>query len=462
MSKAGEENIVIIGGGYSGTLTAVNLLRAGVSNHNLIIIDTEVEIGRGLAYGTWDDNLLLNVPVGNMSALHDIPKHFLTYCKQIDPAFNEGSFVSRRIYGDYLEFTLSEAEQSAKKTIERIVGVVQAVHRNGESGSFLVELLDGRKFNAVKVILALGHFHPQAPIRNGSFDSRFYINNPWDFSALDQVPKDPPILIIGTGLTAVDALFRITSTGHKKVILMSRRGLLPHPHRSSPRPPHENAFPDYLNKDVLTVRYCLRTLRENVIKRVSRGEDWRDVFNELRSYTPEIWDRFSLGEKKRFLRHVVSFWDIHRHRLAPVSFNRLEKLLASGKVSILAARLIVCDGRSNSCSVTVLPRGSSDYENLLIGAIVNCTGPNTDITKISDPLIKQLLDDGYISQDQTKLGLVVNDQYEVIGRDGNSISGLFYVGPMLKAKYWEAIAIPELRKHTKKLATYIKAKSSVL
>lgn len=43
---------------------------------------------RGLANRCWDDNLLLNVPAGNMSALTDEPDHFVTYCQGIDPAFN--------------------------------------------------------------------------------------------------------------------------------------------------------------------------------------------------------------------------------------------------------------------------------------------------------------------------------------------------------------------------------------
>jgi len=448
-------DIVIIGGGYSGTLTAVNLLNIGLGNKDVIMIDSQPQACRGLAYGTWDDNLLLNVPAGNMSALYDVPNHFLSYCQTIDPAFNEGSFVSRRIYGDYLEFTLSEAEQSAEKTIQRITGTVQSVRREVASSTFCVTLLDGSTIQANKVILALGHFQPKSPIASTQLSQIPYIQNPWDISALDHVRHDLPILILGTGLTAIDALFRITSTGHSNVILMSRKGLLPQAHRSTPKPPTKNSFPEFLNKENLTVRQAFKALRESIRNRSAEGEDWRDSINELRPYTPEIWSKFSIKEKKRFLRHAVGFWDIHRHRLPPVAHNRLEKLITTEQATVLAARLKYIEQQNGEYTAVVLPRGSSKYKKLPVGAVINCTGPNTDVSSVTTPLVKQLLTEGLISKDEIGLGIQMNDQYEVIDADKHPISGLFYVGPMLKSKYWEAIAVPELRRHTNKIAHFV-------
>src|SRR3954463_16587463 len=108
------KTITIVGAGFCGALTAVNLLRQNPGGTvRIILVERGARPGRGLAFGTWDDNFLLNVPAGNMSALADDPNHFVQFCQNIDPAFNSATFVSRRIYGDYLEVTLQqEAERN--------------------------------------------------------------------------------------------------------------------------------------------------------------------------------------------------------------------------------------------------------------------------------------------------------------------------------------------------------------
>src|SRR5258705_907706 len=100
--------VLIVGAGFCGTLTAVDILRqCAAEDVQIVLVERRRTIGRGLAYSTWDDNLLLNVPAGNMSALADDPAHFVAYCQEIDPALNAASFVPRRFYGDYLESTLA-------------------------------------------------------------------------------------------------------------------------------------------------------------------------------------------------------------------------------------------------------------------------------------------------------------------------------------------------------------------
>lgn len=457
MTTNTKSDIVIIGGGFSGTLTAVNLLNLGLGNREVAIIDSNPQICRGLAYGTGDDNLLLNVPAGNMSALHNMPEHFLRYCQTIDPAFNEGSFVSRRIYGDYLEFALTEAEQKAGRSILRLSGTVLSVRPQVATNHFCVKLADDSTIHAPKIVLALGHFPPLTPLPPTQLDHVLYINNPWDFSAFDHVPRDKQILILGTGLTAIDTLFKLTSAGHKNITLMSRKGLLPHPHRATPKPPSKNSFPLFLDVENLTVRYAIKALRESIRGRCRDGEDWRDAINELRPYTPEIWSKFSTAEKKRFLRHIVGFWDIHRHRLSPVAFNRLEKLVATKQATILAGRLVDVIQQKDKSIATIQPRGGAENKQLSIGTIINCTGPNSDIEQVASPLIQQLLSEGLIARDELGLGILINDQYEVINANNQSVAGLYYIGPMLRSKYWEAIAVPELRRHAQQVADSILA-----
>lgn len=92
--------IAIIGGGFSGTVLAIQLLRIGLLQTNSIaLIEKAPRIGPGLAYSTEDECCLLNVPVGNMSALADDLGHFVRYCQETDPTITPSSFVPRQLYG---------------------------------------------------------------------------------------------------------------------------------------------------------------------------------------------------------------------------------------------------------------------------------------------------------------------------------------------------------------------------
>jgi len=454
-----RRTIVVIGAGYSGALTAVNLLRAAAEPAvSIVLIERRSRFGRGLAYQTWDDNLLLNVPAGNMSALADDPGHFVAYLHGVDPAFHAGSFVSRRIYGDYLEHCLAEAEQSSNSTLRKRAGDVASVRRGGSGQDFVVTLASGETVSAARVVLAPGHFPPADPLPPSDFfRSRAYIANPWDFDALDHADASRAVAILGAGHTAVDVLFRLTSHNDtRKIYLISRRGLVAQGHRSAPKaPPPGAALPDYLRAVPPTIREIVRAVRREAERRVAAGTDWRDVINALRPHTAAIWQRLPVDERRKFLTRVVPFWDIHRHRLAPAAFFRLEQLRKAGQVESVAGRVRSIERRGAETIVELQARGGAGTRRLSVGAVVNCTGPSYDIAAIQQPLIAQLRDEGFISQDPLKLGLRIDEHYQVIDRGGDPVGGLFYIGPMLKAVFWEAIAIPELRGHAAALARSI-------
>ncbi|HJW03897.1 MAG TPA: FAD/NAD(P)-binding protein, partial [Azospira sp.] len=299
-----SETIVILGAGYSGTLVATNILRKCQSgNVQIILVENCPTFGRGLAYRTWDDNFLLNVPAGNMSALADAPDHFVDYCRNIDPAFNSSSFISRRIYGDYLEHTLNQAEIEGSLPLHRLHAQALGITPRPENNAFTIELDNGDILQADKVVLALGHFPPRNPaVVHDVAASPRYLANPYDYLAVDRIADDEAILLLGSGHTAVDCAFRLAkSSGSRKIYLVSRRGLLPQTHRPSPKAPIPIPFPAYLATAPLTIRAYIRALRQEAKQRIANNGDWRDVINELRPHTPEIWQRLPLGEKRKFL-----------------------------------------------------------------------------------------------------------------------------------------------------------------
>src|SRR5947207_2518363 len=73
--------IAIIGGGFSGTISAVNLARMSESPLRVCVINRGFPLGRGVAYSTGRAEHLLNVAARNMSALADHPNHFVDWLR---------------------------------------------------------------------------------------------------------------------------------------------------------------------------------------------------------------------------------------------------------------------------------------------------------------------------------------------------------------------------------------------
>lgn len=222
-----------------------------------------------------------------------------------------------------------------------------------------------------------------------------------------------------------------------------------------PRPPGTGAYPDYLPSPPATIRDCVSALRVEVARRDNNGIDWRDVLNELRPHVPAIWQGLNIAERQRFLRHVLPYWDIHRHRLAPASSFRVKRMLAQGQIDVIAGRLLGVRASGAGFDVVVRPRHADMARTLTVSGIVNCTGPNGDLATATHPLLASLRSIGLVRADTLRLGLDTDDEYRIVTRDGSSVANIHYLGPMLKAHRWEAIAVPELRVHSHHLAQLI-------
>ncbi len=446
-------DVAIVGGGYCAALTAAHLLRhPRAAGLRVALVHEAPYPGRGLAYGTWDDNLLLNVPAGNMSAWDEAPLHFVHHLQGIDPSLHEGSFVARRLYGDYLEQQLQAAASDTAAAFQKLPQRATAV-RALPDGGYRIELASGTVLDAKRVVLALGHLPPRwpGPLRDVAVRESGFLQ-PGDHAGLQALPADAPVLVLGSGLTAIDLVFQLTRHAPRRVLMLSRHGLLPLGHRSTPKRPQATPAPALLADRPLTARGLLRGLRHAAKQRQAAGGDWRDAVNELRAHTPTLWQGLPPRERARFVTHLATYWDVHRHRLAPVAAHRLQALRDAGQVEVLAGR--VCEARPTAKGVQLAfhPRGSTTARTLDVAAIVNATGPGAYLGESSDPLLRQLVADGLVVPDPLGLGLYVGPGHALVGARGEPQPHLLYVGPWLKATLWEATAVPELRQHTRQVA----------
>ena len=182
------------------------------------------------------------------------------------------------------------------------------------------------------------------------------------------------------------------------------------------------------------------------------GIDWREVVASLRPVTPRLWRALPNAEKARFLRHLRPYWEVHRHRMAPELWNSLQELIAGGTLRIVAARLTSIEATDGALRVSMRRRDAAVPEALNVAAVINCTGPESDVRRLHDPLISDLLNAGLAICDAAGLGIRVDDAYRVITSSGQPSQSLSLTGPLLRGEFWEATAVPELRVHAARLA----------
>jgi len=427
--------VAVIGGGFSGAMTAVQLSRSLPPDRPIQVFERGEKIGTGVAYGTGNAQHLLNVRASNMSAFPDEPGHFEAWLKTEAGAARAdwheteaGVFSSRRLYARYIADTFARAERPL--TVRRAV----ADCRRTDDG-FLLTDEAGQEHAAAAVILATGHVLPSP-----GGDSR-HVTNPWDLSYLDGLDPEVPILVLGTALTMVDILLILRQAGHRgEIVALSRRGALSLAHRPiTPWP-----TPDFTAGERATVRGVMRRLRREAAKAASAGVDWRAVIDSIRPITVDLWAGWDKAERLRFLRHARRWWDIHRHRMAPPNAEYIERERQSGGLSVIAGRLLSLSGGPDGLAATWRLRSGGE-QTRRFQRVINATGLES-LGRGRAGLIDRLLGNGLVRLDPLGIGLDVTDSLAAIGAGGTPVPGLWAVGPIVRGTFWECIAVPDIRR----------------
>lgn len=458
LSSARESTIAIVGGGFSGSLTAVNLMRKHTSDKALqiILIERSERIAKGVAYGTLCPLHLLNVPAKDMSALPELSDHFLNWARNKDSSISEETFVPRMLFGEYIEWLLNDTVSALPQNIKyrRIKGEVSSI--STQQGLSRLHLTgEPEAITADRIVLALGNLVPANPrIENMEFyKSASYLRDPWLKSSLSDLNPQSAVLLIGTGLTMVDKALELKSLGHKGLIhALSRHGLMPHVHL-----PELPAFPPATSLEPLpgSVREALRLTRDLISETEANGGDWRHVIDALRPVTQKIWQLWSESERRRFIRHLRCYWDVHRHGIAPGVGSMIDTMLKEGQLIIHAARLVSISEQNSGVDVRIRRRGKEDLENLNVARVINCTGADSNVKTIDEPLLKQLQEQGLLCSDALGLGPLLSKDWALVDARAKESQVLYALGPMLKGLLWESIAVPELRVQAAQLAEHL-------
>lgn len=399
------------------------------------MIDGSGRIGRGVAYSTTEAVHLLNVRAEGMSAWAGEPNHFAARFWQ--EGGERRDFAQRRLFGRYLGEVLDDALAT---------GCVELVHSTAIAGSreqagWRISLDDGESIEARALVLAIGNQEPEALNAFAGARQRF-IRNPWGDEAraavADLAASGASALLVGTGLTMVDLVLSLEAAGHRgKILALSRRGLAPRAHADfDPTSVDETELPSRLGP-------LLRWLRR-------RGAEagWRSAVDSLRPHTHKLWQGFTEQEQRRFLRHARPWWDVHRHRIAPQVAATLKHRIEQGRLEIAAGRIVATHESDDRLDVSLRRRGSAAVETASFAYAFNCTGPLSSIGRTKDPLLRSLLDSGEVAGDHLGIGLEIDSKCRA-GTD------LWAMGPLTKGRYWEIIAVPDIREQAAAVAADI-------
>lgn len=434
--------VLVVGAGAAGTLTALHLVGRRVPV-DVTLVDPAPRRGRGTAFGTVDGNHLLNVPAFSMSALTDDPGHFVRWLGCSPP-----EFAPRSEYGRYLDDTLGAAVRGAGGVASMRHLRRSAVAVDLRDGAVQLVLDDGSALVGDALVVATGL--PGAGVSwvpRGLAGSPRFVADPWATGALERVRADraglPDVLLVGTGLTMTDLALTLSdgrNPGSRRLHAVSRRGLLPEAHLDG----RCRAVVPEVGDWGPSLRDLRRHVAEHVAAVVERTGDWRPAIDGLRHRMPELWGRLSESDRLRFLAEDAPDWNRRRHRMPPSTAVLLRELRACGRLTVCAGEVSAVEPISRGLRVTLSNGRVHD-----VGWVVNCTSPETDVRRLGNPLIDDLLRDrpgGPLAPAAPGgMGFRTNE-----GRVGSA--PVWVLGALRRGELWESTAIPEIRDQAQALA----------
>ncbi|WP_010167026.1 FAD/NAD(P)-binding protein [Pseudomonas sp. PAMC 25886] len=450
-------DVLIVGGGLSGTMLAVQLLRLP-GKRQILVIEPRQELGRGEAYSAVELGHTLNGNAARMSVdpdnADDLTQWLTAYIA--DGGWPESDqqhvpiselFPPRGIFGLYAQQRLAEAKARSASTVEHVRAEVTDLEV--DEHATLLTLSDGQQLRGAVAVLATGMFPAARTPQTESSGLNAAAVDPWDVQAMTQLDPQSTVLIIGSGLTMVDAVVSLEQAGHRGPIeIFSRHGLLPHVRRQPP------AWVDFLGEDhrLRSPRQLLREVRRQCRLALDQGIDWQAPLDTVRAHIGRLWSQASEGEKRQFVRHVRPWWESHHHRSPPLSAELVARLHGEGRLRIQAASykgLVPSDG---DVTIRLRRRGEQDVVQVSGAALINSSGIEYDWRRVARPLPRQLLKRGLIQPGPLALGIAADVSGAVLDAHGQVSQRLFAMGPPLRGMWWESTAVTDVAIQAKALA----------
>ncbi len=220
----------------------------------------------------------------------------------------------------------------------------------------------------------------------------------------------------------------------RTVHVVSRHDEVPRAHRvpttpAVPPPPGITRI-----TDLAALRRALATHVERT--REATG-DWRPAVDGLRPVTAQLWQGLDDDDRRTFLEQDARTWDVHRHRMPPVTARRLRALEDDGRLVRHRGTVEAARGCPEGVEVTL-----TGGTRVRVAGVVACTGPVGAIA--ASPLLHALARTGLVRPGPAGLGIDTRDDGRVNGVLPAAMP-FYALGSLRRGNLWESTAMPEIR-----------------
>ena len=411
----------IVGGGATGTLCAISLLKRQPSKLDIFIFEPAVQLGVGLAYKATSPEHLLNVPVDLMSADVQSPLDFMEWCHRNHPGIERSRhypYVPRYLFGQYIDENLQATlGQKLGSTFTHVNERVTALSKLGDGWKIS---LPASSLPVDRLIIATGfsdHIRPPPELKHLENDPRLI--QPYEMENRRRIGDREDVAILGAGLTAIDVYRDLRARGHLgRLYLISRRGLLPLERTSSAATPGPLQLEDLAGRAPLQIFQFIR--RQNRL-----GYSYQTLADGIRKQAQRIWQTWTPENRSQFLRHIKPYWEIARHRAPESVLQDVKNEIAQSTIELLRGRILSVSASGAGSPLTIDLKIGESRRVLRAGKIFLATG----FSGAKIPFAPAL------EEDQPR--------------------NLWILGPAGKTIYWEITAISEIRAQIDSLASQI-------
>lgn len=439
-------HVVVIGGGISGSTTAAEIMKNAPCKTQVTIIEQlEGRLGGGVAYGQSSANVVHQTNTEADRMVQAITGNAAAVLPQIGIAGNQ--VMSRHTLGKVM---LNELFSTASRTsmlcgLKSVYGEVVDITDNAKADKVTIDMKDGTTIIADRVVIATGNNDHRSlpasktPDRNDADFAARYVDDQWVKKGQDQiaaVPKDEPVMIIGTALSAYDAARTLLANGHTGKITMVSRHALEHyqfpqyMNRPASFSLQEPRFASMLDNPKAALKEMLIELREltgltvDLEKDTIEPKNWRSMYTkgmDSEFYQPGLilwaWERhipaviaaIGIEEYGNALKKHTSLINVLRMGAGWYACEEIEAAKRTGQLEVIAAdieALVKNDKGGITAGLTETETGAK--RTLDAHTVISSLGPNHDYARTKSALWNSLMKKGYTKPHPIGFGVCVD------------------------------------------------------
>ena len=451
MTSSAVSALAIIGSGYTAASVLTHLLDADPQQARGIAVFGPGPFGHGAAFGTRHPDFRLNVRAQIMQLRPARPEAFPLWADQTldDPDAHrpEGAFYRRTDFARYLDEQLHQLNGFDEVRFDP--RPVTSVRYDNGSGLWHIAHNKNKVCTAKTLILATGNPEPDwpCPVDETSLTTRpgQLVRAPWSGAWLADCAPDQDVLVIGGGLTAMDAVYALGRAGHRgRIKVVTPVGILP-PAQTGWVAAEAVSWPEDITSAAAFVRFFNRHLKQG---KPCFWTDpvWQTRFEALRVNMNPVWRGLAGPEKRRLMSHLGAFWSLARYRSAPQTSAMAAQMEQSGQLEIHTGRVTqIAAGKGAHRLAVHLSTGDSAE----VDCVVNCTGMGRNV------LLADLISNQIIRPDAFGRGPGLDHNLALCTPSGQAYPSAFAVGAMTAGSEGDVVGATTISRQAAALACHI-------